>query len=146
SATSAVCYARAGLRKKVAPILCPSVGEILFSDRLGLLRGPLVALNEVGGPESDGPRVGLRLLFPVGDPGARAVGREHQPVGLGGADGLCRPCGRSVQNGPDECRPETLRKLEIIGTNDIAQAFDAASKRPTLREHKLPTSRSGIVK
>ena len=100
-------------------------------------RKKLVALNEVGGPEGDSSRVGLRLLLPLGDAGARAVGREHQPVGLGGADGLCRRYGRSVQNGPDKCRPETLRKLEIIGTNSIAQAFDAASKRP-LREHKLP--------
>ena len=62
-------------------------------------RKKLVSLNEVGGPEGDRSRVGLRLLLPLGDAGARAVGREHQPVGLGGADGLCRPYGRSVQNG-----------------------------------------------
>ena len=82
-------------------------------------RKSLVALNEVGGPEGDGSRVGLWPLLPLGDAGARAVGREHQAVSLGSADGLCRPCGRSVQNGPDKRHPKTLRKLE--------QAFDGAS-------------------
>jgi hypothetical protein len=85
-------------------------------------RKSLVPLNEIGGPEGEGSRVGLRLLLPLGDAGARAVGREHQPVGLGSADGLRRLHGRLVQNGPGESHPDTLR------------------------EHKLPTSRSGIVR